>query len=80
MGRARSSPRSRLPSVGAPVVFAIDEGWMNTDALGGYGPPVSCLIDASEITAPVPDGLSAPPVHPGGPFHYELIVAANGSG
>jgi hypothetical protein len=32
MGRARSSPRSRLPSVGAPVVFAIDEGWMNTDA------------------------------------------------
>jgi hypothetical protein len=63
---------------GAPVVFTIDERWMNTDAPGGFKTAVTQLIDSGGLRllrrTRFQHRLSTTRI----PVYYELVVAAKG--
>jgi hypothetical protein len=69
-----------LLAPGAPVVFTIDERWMQTDEPGGFRTPVAELLASRRLTLLE----RSPYVHrvttTGEPVHYELFVAATGGG
>jgi hypothetical protein len=67
-----------LPT-GAPVVFTIDERWMQTDGAGGFRDPVSALLTSGRLTLLRRSRFQHRLSTTGTPIHYELVVAANGS-
>lgn len=84
MGGTHAPPAALLTALsllpaGAPVVFAIDERWMNTDAPTGYGMVVSGLIESGELRLLSRTRFQHRLSTAGSPVHYELIVAATGS-
>lgn len=62
----------------APVVFTIDERWMQSDGPGGFRTPVAQLLSSGQLRllerARFQHRLSTA----GDPIHYELVVAAKG--
>ncbi len=64
---------------GAPVVFTIDERWMDTDGPGGFRTPVSRLLAAGRLQRLQRSRFQHRLSTSGEPIHYELLVAANGS-
>ena len=64
---------------GAPVVFTIDERWMQSDGPGGFRAPVTRLLTSGELRllerSRFPHRLSTA----GHPIHYELLVATKGA-
>jgi hypothetical protein len=68
----------RLLPAGAPVVFTIDERWMNIDAPGGYRTPVSRLIDSGELRLLRRTRFRHRLSTAGDLVHYELVDAAKG--
>lgn len=66
-----------LPT-GAPVVFTIDERWMQTDGPGGFRSPVSGLLGSGQLRLLRRLRFQHRLSTTGDPIHYELIVAANG--
>ena len=68
-----------LPA-GAPVVFTIDERWMNTDAPGGYGTVITRLIESGELQLLDLTRFQHRLSTAGTPIHYKLVVATRGRG
>jgi len=68
-----------LPA-GAPVVFTIDERWMNTDGPGGFRGAVTQILDAGELALVERSRFQHRLSTAGDPIHYELIVGATASG
>jgi predicted TPR repeat methyltransferase len=64
-----------LPA-GAPVVFTIDERWMQTDEPGGFRTPVAELIASRRLTLLERSRFAHRVTTTGEPVHYELLVAA----
>lgn len=69
---------SLLPGA-APVVFTIDERWMNTDAPGGFKTPVTQLIGSGGLRLLRRTRFQHRLSTTRSPIHYELIVAAKGN-
>jgi hypothetical protein len=67
-----------LPA-GAPVVFTIDERWMQTDGPGGYRTAVQELLDSGELRLLDRSRFKHRVTTTGEPIHYELVVGARGS-
>jgi hypothetical protein len=67
-----------LPA-GAPVVFTIDERWIQTDASGGFRTPVTRLLASGRLQLLCRSRFRHRLSTTGNPIWYELIVAANGS-
>jgi hypothetical protein len=67
-----------LPA-GAPVVFTIDERWMQTDGPGGFRAPMSRLLASGRLQMLRRSRFQHRWSTTGDPIHYELIVAATGS-
>jgi hypothetical protein len=70
-----------LPT-GAPVVFTIDERWMQTDGPGGFRAAVSRLLASGGLRLVLRSRFQHRRSTTGNPIHYELVVAviaANGS-
>jgi hypothetical protein len=63
-----------LPS-GAPVVFTIDERWMQSDAPDGFRTAVSDLLTSAELRLLERSRFEHRLATSGDPIHYELIVA-----
>lgn len=83
-GGAHAPPAALLNALallpaGAPVVFTIDERWMQTDGPGGFRAPVSRLITSGGLRLLRRWRFQHRLSTTGNPIHYELIVAANGS-
>jgi hypothetical protein len=68
----------RLLPAGAPVVFTIDERWMNNDAPGGYDAVFSKLIESGELRLLNRTRFQHRLSTAGSPIHYTLVVAATG--
>ena len=64
-----------LPT-GAPVVFTIDEKWMQIDGPGGFRTAVSQLLDSGELLLLERSRFQHRLSTVGTPIHYELVVAA----
>jgi hypothetical protein len=64
--------------MGAPVVFTIDERWMQTDAAGGYRTAVKRLLDSGELRLLRRSRFLHRVTTTGEPIHYELVVGARG--
>jgi hypothetical protein len=62
----------------APVVFTIDERWMQTDAPGGYRTAVKRLLDSGGLRLLRRSRFQHRVTTTGEPIHYELIVGARG--
>jgi hypothetical protein len=62
----------------APVVFTIDERWMQTDAPGGYRTGVKRLLESGELRLLRRSRFQHRVTTTGEPIHYELIVGARG--
>ena len=68
----------KLLPAGAPVVFTIDERWMNTDSPSGYGTVVGRLIASGELRLLERTSFQHRLSTAGSPIHYTLLVAAKG--
>ncbi len=66
-----------LPA-GAPVVFTIDERWMQTDDAGGLRGAVSALLGSARLRLLRRSRFQHRVSTTGSPIHYELVVAASG--
>jgi hypothetical protein len=64
---------------GAPVVFTIDERWMQTDGPGGFKGAVSVLLTSGRLRLLRRSRFLHRLTTTGDPIHYELVVAVNGS-
>jgi predicted TPR repeat methyltransferase len=64
-----------LPT-GAPVVFTIDEKWMQTDGPGGFRTAVSQLLASGELLLLERSRFQHRLSTSGDPIYYELVVAA----
>jgi hypothetical protein len=67
-----------LPT-GAPVVFTIDERWMQTDGPGGFGGCISALLASGRLRLLQRSRFQHRLSTTGAPIHYELLVAATAS-
>lgn len=67
-----------LPT-GAPVVFTIDERWMQTDGPGGFRAVVSQLLASGGLRLLRRSRFQHRLSTTGNPIHYDLIVASTGS-
>ena len=67
-----------LPA-GAPVVFTIDERWMQGDGPGGFRTPVIQFLASAELRKLERSRFQHRLSTAGHPIHYELIVAAKRS-
>ena len=67
-----------LPT-GAPVVFTIDERWMQSDGPGGFRVPVSRLVSSGRLRVLRRSRFQHRLSTTGSPIYYELIVAASHS-
>jgi hypothetical protein len=65
-----------LLAVGAPVVFTIDERWLQTDGPGGFRTPVAQLLASGRLARLERSRFQHRLTTAGDPIHYELIVAA----
>ena len=63
-----------LPT-GAPVVFTIDERWMDTDGPGGFRAAVAQLLASDQLRLLERSRFRHRLSTAGHPIHYELIVA-----
>jgi hypothetical protein len=61
---------------GAPVVFTIDERWMQADGPGGFRAPISDLITSGRLQLLRRSRFQHRLSTTGDPIHYELFVAA----
>lgn len=66
-----------LPN-GGPVVFTIDERWMQSDEPGGFRTPVSELFVSGRLLLLHRSRFQHRVSTVGDPIHYELVVAAKG--
>ncbi len=64
-----------LPT-GAPVVFTIDERWMQSDGPGGFRAPVSRLLTSGALRLLRRSRFRHRLSTTGHPIHYEVVVAA----
>ncbi|MGH2887696.1 MAG: class I SAM-dependent methyltransferase [Solirubrobacteraceae bacterium] len=64
---------------GAPVVFTIDERWMQTDGPGGFRAPITGLITSGRLRLLRRSRFQHRLSTTGNPIHYELLVAATAS-
>jgi hypothetical protein len=64
---------------GAPVVFTIDERWVQTDGPGGFRAPISRLLASGRLRLLRRSRFQHRLSTTGNPIHYELIVAETGS-
>jgi hypothetical protein len=64
-----------LLGAGAPVVFTIDEHWMQTDGPGGFRTPVSRLFVSGRLRLLERSGFRHRRSTTGDPIRYELLVA-----
>jgi hypothetical protein len=62
----------------SPVVFTIDERWMQTDGPGGYRTAVGQLVDSGELRLMRRCRFQHRLSTTGDPIHYELLVGARG--
>jgi hypothetical protein len=69
---------STLPA-GSPVVFTIDERWMQTDGPGGYQAAVEGLLDSGELRLIARSRFQHRVSTTGEPIYYELVVAERGT-
>jgi hypothetical protein len=69
---------STLPA-GSPVVFTIDERWMQTDGPGGYRAAVEGLLDSGELRLIERSRFQHRVTTTGEPIYYELVVAERGT-
>lgn len=67
-----------LPA-GAPVVFTIDERWMQTDGPGGFRDAMHRLISSGRLRLLRRSRFQHRLSTTGNPIHYELLVAATAS-
>jgi hypothetical protein len=63
----------------APVVFTIDERWMQTDNPGGYRTAIQELVDSGELRLLRRSRFHHRVTTTGEPVYYELVVGARGS-
>jgi len=63
---------------GSPVVFTIDERWMQTDGPGGYRTAVDDLLESGELRLIRRSRFHHRVTTTGEPIHYELFVGARG--
>jgi pimeloyl-ACP methyl ester carboxylesterase len=68
-----------LPA-GAPVVFTIDERWMQSDGAGGFRTQVAQLLSSGRLRLLERSRFQHRLSTAGRPIHYELIVAATAEG
>ncbi|HEX4279627.1 MAG TPA: hypothetical protein VHZ27_02600, partial [Solirubrobacteraceae bacterium] len=68
-----------LPA-GAPVVFTIDERWMQSDGPGGFRTPVAQLLSSGRLRLLERSRFQHRLSTAGDPIHYELVVAATAEG
>lgn len=66
-----------LLPVGAPVVFTIDERWMQSDGPGAFRRPVARLITSGRLGLLERSSFQHRLTTAGLPVRYELLVAAN---
>jgi hypothetical protein len=83
MGGTHAPPSALINALGllpadAPVVFTIDERWMQTDGPGGYRTAVKDLIDTGELRLLRRSRFHHRVTTTGEPIHYELVVGARG--
>jgi hypothetical protein len=62
----------------APVVFTIDERWMQSDGPGGFRTPVAQLLSSGQLRLLERSRFQHRLSTAGDPIHYELVVAAKG--
>ena len=63
---------------GAPVVFTIDEQWMQSDGPGGFRTAVAELLSSGRLEQIERSRFHHRVTTTGEPIHYELLVAATG--
>lgn len=68
-----------LLPIGAPVVFTIDERWMQNDGPGGFGIAMTQLLTSGQLQLLERSRFQHRLSTAGSPLHYELVVAAKGS-
>jgi hypothetical protein len=61
---------------GAPLVFTIDERWMQTDGAGGFRSAMSQLLTSGRLRLLHSSRFQHRVSTTGNPIHYELFVAA----
>jgi hypothetical protein len=66
-----------LPA-GAPVVFTIDERWMQVDGPGGFRATVARLLASGALRLLERSRFRHRLTTAGAPIHYELLIAATG--
>jgi hypothetical protein len=66
-----------LLPVGGPVVFTIDERWMQTDGAGGFRGPVSALFASGRLRLLGRSRFQHRLSTTGDPIYYELVVACS---
>jgi hypothetical protein len=62
----------------APVVFTIDERWMQSDGPGGFRTPVAQLLSSGQLRLLERSRFQHRLSTAGDPVHYELVVAVKG--
>jgi hypothetical protein len=62
----------------APVVFTIDERWMQSDGPGGFRTQVAQLLSSGQLRLLERSRFQHRLSTAGDPIHYELVVAAKG--
>jgi hypothetical protein len=67
-----------LLSAGSPIVFTIDERWMQTDGAGGFRRAVSALLTSGRLRLLRRSRFQHRVSTTGNPIHYELVVAVSG--
>jgi hypothetical protein len=83
MGGTHAPPSALVNALAAlpadsPVVFTIDERWMQTDGPGGYRTAVKHLLDSGELRLMRRSRFQHRVSTTGEPIHYELVVGARG--
>jgi hypothetical protein len=63
---------------GGPVVFTIDERWIQSDAPGGFRTPLSQLFTSGRLRLLHRSRFQHRLTTTGNPIHYELVVAVSG--
>jgi SAM-dependent methyltransferase len=61
---------------GAPVVFTIDERWLQSDGPGGFQAPITGLVTSGRLRLLRRSRFQHRLSTTGNPIHYELLVAA----
>ena len=82
MGGTHAPPAALLTALGllpanSPVVFTIDERWMQTDGPGGYQAAMARLLDSGALALMQRSRFRHRVTTTGDPIHYELVVGVN---